>query len=58
VYGPCELSTVSVFSGGISGISTEKRPFSEVNFTQLPLSVVLLGAGVLLGVLGGRLECS
>src|SRR5574338_585899 len=58
VYGPCALSTVSVLSSGISGIRTEKRPKGEVNFTQPPLSGVLTGAGVLLGVLGGRLLCS
>src|ERR1044072_525213 len=65
VYGPLALSVVSVFSSGISGIRTEKRPFGEENCAQPPLSVFLLGAGVLLGVrrgalgvLGGRLECS
>src|SRR5678816_2408787 len=58
VYGPCALSTVSVFSCGTSGIMTEKRPSSELNGTQPLLSAVLLGAGVVLGVLGGRLVCS
>ena len=54
---------MSVFSVGISGIRTEKRPVSEANLAQPLLSELLLGAGVLLGVLGvlgvlGGRECS
>src|SRR6185369_6086303 len=55
VYGPCALSTVSDLSCGVSGMSTEKCPSGEVNFTQPLLSGRLAGAGVLLGVLDGRL---
>src|SRR3954453_21544177 len=58
VYGPCSLSTVSLLSCGISGISTEKCPSGEVNFTQPLVAGVLAGAGVLVGVLDGRPLCS
>src|SRR6185436_9715831 len=60
VYGPCALSVVSVFSCGISGISTEKRPVSEENWAQPPVSGTLgvVRAGGLLGVVDGRPECS
>src|SRR5829696_6265896 len=55
VYGPCAVSFVSVLSSGISGISTEKRPSSEAKCAQPLLSAGVTRAGVLAGVLGGRL---
>ena len=63
MYGPCALCVVSVLSSGITGINTEKRPSSELNFTQPLESVAVMGGGVLLGVAGrgvlvGRGLCS
>src|SRR5688500_11285345 len=59
VYGPCSLGVVSVLSVGVSGIRTEKRPSSELNFTH-PAS---FGSTVVRGVaagpgLGGRRVCA
>ena len=63
VYGPCSLGVVSVLVAGTPGMSTEKRPSSEVYFSQTtsPGVAAGVGAGVgeLLGAgLGGRLVCS